>query len=923
MQNNKNKDNNSNTNIFDIFLKKYKTYTAIQDAAIDTISNGYNCIVIAPTGSGKTEAVMLPLLNNLSNNWINLGGINIIYITPLRALNRDMIKRIEWLCSELGISIAVRHGDTTQSERTKQARNAPQVLITTPETLQSILPTKSFHNALRKVKVVVVDEIHELYSSKRGAQLSLALERLAELASFQRVGISATVGDPESIKNFLCNENECKIISVMMERNIELHIYSPNKPLKALDELKEKFGLDSSALARLELISSYIKSSSSTLMFANTRQIVEALGSRLLYMNSLNNFGGIGVHHSSLEKEDRIELENKFKEGKIKSIIATSSLELGIDIGNIDLVIQYGSPRQAIRLIQRVGRSGHSISKIPKGIIISPSIIDVIESIAIFENVKSSIVEKFPMHFEALDVLATQICGIALDKNECTVNEAYSIIKRSMLYSKISIENFKNLLEFMAKQHLIIYNESSISTAPSTRMYYYEHLSVIPDTKRYEVRNIIDNKRISSLDERFVASEINEGSTFITKGLPWRVISIDEHTIFVEPSADLEAAIPDWTGEDIPVSKEVSEKVSKIFKEGFDSKYLNKELNNKLNSFIATQQKIFSANNRTIEILDNACIIHTWLGTLANEALARIISYLITSRFGSSVNIRVSPYSIFIESEYDKINYSLNMIKDLDIKKSLPEAVANTDIFRYKFIIIAKLFGIIGRESTISKNTSKKLITFFKDTPPYNEAMRELCNNYFDIEPIKELIKDLKEDRIKRIFLEAPSPISKAILESAYYTKELVMPILPSSALLESFANSLLSKKTKLICTYCGFIFTKKLSEVENENEIKCMSCGSTMIAMYDERFSDIIKKRKSKPLIKKEKETEAEMMKLASLIQSYGGRAVIALSTYGIGPTSSGRILMMLRRDNKLFFLDLLEAQRQFIKNKKYWSVH
>ncbi|MGC8680190.1 MAG: DEAD/DEAH box helicase [Candidatus Micrarchaeia archaeon] len=916
---------NKGADIFDIFIKKYKDYTEIQKASIEPIGKGLNCIITAPTGSGKTEAVMLPLLNRLANEWRSLGGINIIYITPLRALNRDMIKRIEWLCHELDISVAVRHGDTTPSERAKQVRNAPNVLITTPETLQSILPTKSFHNMLKNVKAVVVDEIHELYSSKRGAQLSIALERLSELSKFQRIGISATVGDPESIKRFLCNEAECKIISVSMSKDIKLSVESPKRPINEakMNELKDRFGLDDSALARLELIASYIKTSNSTLIFANTRQIVEALGSRLLYMNSLYNFGGIGVHHSSLDKEDRIELENKFKEGKIRSIIATSSLELGIDIGNIDLVIQYGSPRQSIRLIQRVGRSGHSIAKIPKGIVIAPSIIDVIESIAIFENINNHIMEKFPMQINALDVLANQICGIVLDKGDCSIDEAYSIIKRSALYNTLSIDDFKDLIGFMYKQRLILYNNNSISPAPATKMYYYEHLSVIPDSKRYEVRNIIDNKRISSLDERFVASEINEGSTFITKGLPWKVISIDEHTISVEPSTDLEAAIPDWVGEDIPVSKEVSERVSRIFKEGFNQNYTKKELNDALNAFILNQKKIFPAHIRTIEVLENACIIHTWLGTLANEALARLISFLIASRFGNSVNIKVSPYSIFIEANYKDVEYSINALKEIDISKLLPEAVANTEIFRYKFITVAKLFGIISKDATISKNTSNKLINFFKDSAVYKEAMRELINNYFDINPIKELIEDIKANRLKVLYLEAPSPLSRAILESAYYTKELIMPILPSSAILKSFTDSLLSKKAKLICTYCGFVFTRKLSEIKDMNEIKCASCGSTMIAIYDDKFSSIIKKRKVSALTNKEKEIEEEMMKIASLIQAYSGRAVVALSTYGVGPASSGRILMMLRRDENLFFLDLLDAQRQFIKNKKYWSIH
>jgi ATP-dependent Lhr-like helicase len=912
-------------NIFDIFLEKYKKYTPIQELALK-LEPSSNRIIIAPTGSGKTEAALLPVLNRLYIESIskNTTGIKLIYITPLRALNRDMIKKISWLCAKLNLNVSVRHGDTSSSERSKQVRNAPDVLITTPETLQSILPTKSFHSALKNVKAVIVDEIHELYSSKRGVQLAIALERLEELApSFQRVGISATVASPELIKNFLCSSRSCDIVQINESKTMHLVVESPTRSyLKHVNELKEKFGLDDSAIARLGSIANHIANSNSTLIFANTRQIVEALGSRLLYLNSIENFGGIGVHHSSLDKEDRIKLEDMFKEGKIKSIIATSSLELGIDIGSVDLVIQYGSPHQAIRLIQRVGRSGHSIFKTPKGIVIAPTIIDILETLAIFENAKNKIIEKQPMHENALDVLANQIAGIALDKFVCNIDTIESIIKRSYLYKNIERDKIVLLLNFMNSQRIISFDGKNIFTTPKTRMYYYRHLSVIPDSKHYSVINIIDNKRISSLDERFVMSELEEGSTFITKGLPWKVISIENDSILVEPSSDLEAAIPDWIGEDIPVSNKVSSKVFEIFSKGFDSNFANSELNEKIREFISTQNKFFSLNKPILESLQNTTILHTGLGTLANDALARAVSYLITKRFGKSINIKVSPYSILFEAEPNLVKNNLVILNNANIENIIQDALIDSELFRYKFIVIAKLFGLIDKDATISKNIAKKIVEIFKNSPVYNEALRELMYNYFDISSLKSFLEYFNLKNIKIVYPKSLSPISKAVLESSYYTSELIMPVLPSNAIIESFANSILSKNIKLICTYCGFEFTRNLKDLEEVKEIKCNNCGSTMITQYNEDFKKIIEKRKISTLNKKEKNIEKEMMKVASLFQSYGGRAAIALSTYGIGSTTASRVLMMLRRDEKLFFLDLLEAQRQFIKNKKYWSL-
>ncbi|MEM3827190.1 MAG: DEAD/DEAH box helicase, partial [Candidatus Micrarchaeaceae archaeon] len=449
----------------------------MQKSAIAEINNKRNCLILAPTGSGKTEAAMLPILDSLSKS-TNAPGIKTIYITPLRALNRDLIRRLEEMSNYVGVSIAVRHGDTSQSERTRQSKKAPQILITTPETLQSILPTKYMGAYLRNVKYVVVDELHELYSSKRGAQLSLALERLEEKSpGFQRIGLSATIGDVELVKRFLCGSRACALVSSPQKRELRLAVEMPQSA-NSYEELREHFGLDEASSARLFAVAKHIEESDTTLVFANTRQVVEAVGSRLIFLNKLKPFGGIGVHHSSLDKKERIELEDLFKSHMLKAIIATSSLELGIDIGHIDEVVQYGSPRQAVRLVQRVGRSGHSKGRIPNGTIIALNPVDAIESIAICKLAESGFLETFNMHEKALDVLANQIAGIALDKGVCSLKELFEIIKRSAPYKDIQFEELRSLLDFMRRQRIVGFDGNLISSGNRTRMFYYNHLSV-------------------------------------------------------------------------------------------------------------------------------------------------------------------------------------------------------------------------------------------------------------------------------------------------------------------------------------------------------------------------------------------------------------------------------------------------------------
>ncbi len=912
------------------FLESHQSFTEIQKIAMPVIESGENCLVVAPTGAGKTEAAVLPLLNSILNK--DKSPIQILYITPLRALNRDMLRRLEDLCNYAKITIGVRHGDTTQKEKNRQVKMAPLFLITTPETLQSILPTKYIGAYLKNLKAVVIDELHELYYNKRGAQLSVALERLEELApGIQRIGISATVGDPDTVKRYLCGERSCKIVKVGSPKEIHLSLEAPARPKSDLRNIEEKFDLDGPSLARLECVSNLVSSSVSAIIFANTRQVVESLGSRLLYLNSIQPFGGIGVHHSSLDKTERINIENKFKEGKIKSIIATSSLELGIDIGSVDLVIQYGSPRQALRLAQRVGRSGHTHRGVAKGAVIATNPVEVLEAFAIFGLVRSGSFETFRPQFGALDVLTNQICGISLDKTKIEFNELHKMLKRSFIYKDVSADTLSRLVEFMSKLRLVGFDGKFITSGSRTRMYYYGHLSVIPDSKRFLVKNVIENRIISSLDERFVANNVDKDSVFITKGLPWRTLSIDKNIISVEPSTDLEAAVPDWTGEDIPVSHKTASGVFNLLNHMSEEGGLGsltkeslksiKEIREKQRSYFIPSESLVS-----IERLEDYCIIYTGLGTQANEALSRLLARLVNLRTGKGVSVKSSPYMIMLEMDRSvDIKAILESVRAENVEDVLKEALSETELFRYRFITTAKLFGVIEKDAAVSRSFAKRIIRVMKETPIFEETCRELMENYFDIETLRVFFDKLHKNEIKiRIFdTDSASTLTKAILNSAYYTRELITPLTPNSELVESFSRFILSKEAKLLCTYCGFIFSRKLSEIKGIEKINCPNCKSPMITFYDDEYVKIIRKRiASKRLKSGEKALLKEMLNYSGLIEAYGSKAIIALSVYGVGPRSAARTLMMLRHDERDFFMDLIEAQRNFIRTKKYWSV-
>ncbi|MGC8671539.1 MAG: DEAD/DEAH box helicase [Candidatus Micrarchaeia archaeon] len=913
--------------VYDLFLSKYGSFTLIQKAAIPVVESGSDCLIIAATGSGKTEAAVLPVLNRL-----RLGkkqGINVIYITPLRALNRDLLKRLEWLAKETGVEIAVRHGDTTQTERQKQAANPPTFLITTPESLQNLFLSKRLKSALSSVGTVIVDEVHELFSNKRGTQLAVALERLAELAGrFQRVGISATIGNVEQVKKWLFASyaDDAKVVQAESEKELEIGIEMPQKPEHELKQFMEQFNLNAQALARIERISELVKGSKSALIFANTRQVVESLGNKLIYLDRLEPFGGIGVHHSSLDKGERISVEEAFKAGRLKSIIATSSLELGIDIGSIDLVIQYGSPKQVTRLVQRIGRGGHREHETAKGRVIVANAIDAIESLAILLQAKSGDLERQGMQENAADVLINQLCAMALEYGEMPLKKAYEIIKRSAPYSGLSFDAFKSIADFAAEQKLVRTDSEKLRQSLQTRKYFYANISVIPEIAKYIVKDIASNKIIATLDESFVSNYLDEGTVFITKGMPWRVISIDKDVVQVEQSREIEAAIPDWEGEDIPVTRNTAKKVFELMQKGVSQykELLSAEAFSEIEKLEKEQAKYFvpSEEKVIVENEEEYSIVYMPLGRPANELLARLLAYAMSIAANTQIRVSATPYALFV--------HYANSITKPDVSKFLKSGgllqllngdayLTSSDLFRYRFVQTAKLAGIVDKNATITKTMAQRLLNFYKETPIYYETKRDLLQNYFDKETAVEFLNGLKSGRIKIQSETGVSPFGKELLKANYAYSELLVET-HSESEINDLEKEVIGKKVELLCTYCGFVFEHEIKG--NDSRILCERCKSPMLCTYSDARQEIWQKRKQgKQLSEKEQEEFDNMMKEASLVEAYGNRALVALSTYGIGLATAARILKMLRKTYRELFIDLLIAQKNFVRTKKYWK--
>ncbi len=924
--------------------KKINKPTESQSSSIPVILKDENVLLIAPTGLGKTEAALLPIFHNFlkQKNTETKEGISILYITPLRALNRDMLKRTIELGKHLGIDISVRHGDTSQSERARQSKNPPDMLITTPETLQILFTGKRLRKHLQKIKWVVIDEIHELADDERGAQLSVALERLFEITdetgrSFQRIGLSATVGSPDEVAKFLAgyekdNQRNIKIIEVDVTKLIDIKVEIPE--IQKTDyPFAKNLRIEPFSFASLRRCKELVDLHVSTLFFINTRDGAEILASRF---NIWLKDYPIGVHHGSLSKLARIEAEDDFKKGNLKSLICTSSLELGIDVGDTDFVIQYSSPREVKRILQRVGRSGHSIGKTSKGVIIATTPEDLSESLVISRKALNGEIEKTQVRKNPLSVLCNQIISITLEYSKIKPEKIYKIVTRAYPFHELKYDFFKKIVEQLKNQRNIWIDEQGfIVKKANSRHYFLDNISMIPDEKNYQVVDISTRKRIGKLDESFVLNNVFEGGNFILRGRTWNIVKIEEDEILVSQSQEL-GNVPSWSGEDIPVPFEVAREVGQLRREVFEKQELRnypcdsdslKKLVEHIDNQVKQGFKIPDDKTITIDVEDKTVVINACFGTKVNETLGRLISAMLIQSIGESIGINSDPYRINLELPgripVEKIKEIFYKTKPESLEYLLTTISKNSTYIRWQLVHVGRKFGAIRKDFDFRNVGSKKLFTLFDNTYIFDEAVEKIIWERMDITNTQKVLKEIQEDKIK-IVVQRLSPISVAGLETI---RGLMVPQRADRAILMALKKRLEETDISLVCTNCGNSWNTGVGRAKGK--LKCSNCGAIKIAVLRRYNRDIGKILTRKNLNSEEKKEFRRLHKNASLVLSYGQIAIIALVGRGIGPDTAARILMKynpgdIQKSEEVeikFLRDILKAELNYAKTRGFWD--
>jgi ATP-dependent Lhr-like helicase len=708
----------------------------------------------------------------------------------------EPLKQIEELAKKKGIKmqkieVGLRTGDTTANEKAKMARKSPHILVTTPESLAIMINSPKFVEKFFRLEFMIVDEIHSLAENKRGTHLSLTLERIQALSVMPivRIGLSATVSPLERIANYLVGQDrECLIAEVEMVKKLDLQILSPVDDFLKTNSIELNTKL-------YEMIDNLIQKNKTTLIFTNTRAATERVVNNLKEKFPKNYFENIGAHHSSLSKEHRLNIEQNLRDGKLKVVVCSTSLELGIDIGYIDLVILLGSPKAVSRAMQRIGRAGHQLHETARGKFIVYDFDDLVECAIIQKNSKERIIDEIHIPENCLDVLAQQIFGMAIYKT-WHIDEMLALIRQSFCYRNLTKDDFFSVISYLSGEYdLNVRNlYSKIWYDPTTgqvgkrgkmaRVIYMTNIGTIPDESFASVVNR-NGGEIGKIDEVFL-EKLKKGDVFVLGGKRYQFLYNKGMKVYVIPS-DRQPTIPSWFSEMLPLSFTTACSIGK-FRRLLDEKFRAKKSPSEIKGFVAeyvycddkTAQPIYNyfekqfktsliPSDKKIVVEEfnsdgkRYVIFHSLFGRRVNDALSRACAFSVASARRRDVEIGISDNGFFIagkEIETDKILKGLKLLNEKNIRKVLDEAIDKTEVLKRRFRhCAARSLMILRNYRGYTKSAGKQQMSSHfllaavnkstKDFPILKEARREVLEDLMDINNAAEILRKINNHEIK------------------------------------------------------------------------------------------------------------------------------------------------------------------------------
>jgi ATP-dependent helicase Lhr and Lhr-like helicase len=773
--------------------------TPAQARGWPAIASGRHTLIQAPTGSGKTLAAFLWALDQARPG----EGTQVLYVSPLKALNYDVERNLRGPLAGIRskLSVAVRTGDTPAKERAAMLKSPPDILITTPESLFLLLTSRA-RETLKTVRVVILDEVHAVAGSKRGSHLALSLERLERITGepFQRVGLSATQRPMDEIGRFVSGGRPIELVDAGRAKELDLRVVVP------VDDMREPGEGGSIWPSIYPALLELVEGHRSTILFVNNRRLAERLALRL---NELAEREIARAHHGSLAREQRVEVEELLKRGDIPVLVATSSLELGIDMGAVDLVIQVESPKSVARGLQRIGRAGHRLDEPSKGRIFPKFRADLLESAVVVQRMRAGLIEETQIPRNPLDVLAQQIVAICAHE-EISVDELHELVRRAYPFRDLPRQQLENVLDMLAGRYpseefgelrpRITWDrvQGILRGREGARRLAVTNAGTIPDRGLFGVYLVEGGGRVGELDEEMVY-EARAGQTFLLGASTWRIEEITRDRVLVSPAPGIPGAVPFWKGEGVGRPFELGEAIGRTARElvALADEPARKRLmeEHALDERAAENLLVFLREQEAATGVlpsDRTVVVERFRDEIGDWRLC------VLTPFGGRVH---APWALALAARLrESLGLEVNAIwSDDGIALHLPEADAPPPLDEIlvgpeemEELVIAELGGTALFGARFRENAARALLIprrrpgqrtplwqqrlkaqgllqvarRYADFPVVLETYRECLQDVFDLPALKGLLTALQQRQIDLVEVETPSasPYSSSLL---------------------------------------------------------------------------------------------------------------------------------------------------------------